>query len=139
MAGPARRLEPLIRAINRRDLAALAACFAPEFVSDTPAHPDRSFRGREQGGRNWARIFAAVPDLRATLVRAALDGGHLWAEWGWAGTRADGNTFAMRGVTIFGLDEEQFTSVQFYMEPVQFGGPGPDAAVPQVLGSTATA
>lgn len=138
LIGPAMRLEPLIRAINGHDLDALAACFAPEFVSETPAHPDRSFRGREQVRHNWTQIFAAVHDLRATLVRAALNGGHLWAEWDWTGTRADGLAFAMRGVTIFGLDEVQFTSVRFYMEPVQFGGPGPDAAVRQVVGSGAT-
>ena len=80
LARPALRLEALIRAIKRHDLAALVACFAPDFVSETPAHADRGFRGREQVRMNWAQIFAAVPDLRAVLVRCALDGEHLWAE-----------------------------------------------------------
>ncbi len=138
LASPALRLAALIRAINQHDLAALVACFAPDFVSETPAHPDRSFRGREQVRKNWAQIFAAVPDLHAVLVRCALDGEHLWAEWDWTGTRPDGTAFAMRGVTILGLREDRFISVRFYMEPVQLGGPGPDAAVQQVVGSAAS-
>ncbi len=137
-ADPAPRLEALIQATNQHDLAALVACFAPDFVSETPAHPYRGFRGREQVQKNWAQIFAAVPDLHAVLVRCALDGEHLWAEWDWTGTRPDGTAFAMRGVTILGLREDRFISVRFYMEPVQLGGPGPDAAVQQVVASAAS-
>jgi ketosteroid isomerase-like protein len=136
---PATRLESFIRAINQHDLDALLACFAPEFVSETPAHPDRSFRGREQVRTNWTQIFAAVPDLHAILVRCAVDGERVWAEWDWTGTRADGSDFAMRGVTILSVHEDRFTSVRFYMEPVQRGGPGPDAAIRQVVGSAASA
>lgn len=137
-AAPTPRLEALLRAINQHDLAALVACFAPEFVSETPAHPDRSFHGREQVRTNWAQLFAAVPDLHAVLVRSVFDGEHLWAEWDWTGTRADGTDFAMRGVTILGVREGPFISARFYMEPVQLAGPGPDAAVQQILGSAAT-
>ncbi len=134
MADPVMQLESLIQAINQHDLEALVACFALDFVSDTPAHPERSFRGREQVRKNWTQIFAAVPDLHAVLVRSAVDGEHCWAEWDWTGTRADGTDFVMRGVTILGMHENRFTSVRFYMEPVQFSGPGPDAAVRQVVG-----
>ena len=35
-------------AVNRHDLDAMVGCFAVDFVNETPAHPARSFRGRDQ-------------------------------------------------------------------------------------------
>jgi hypothetical protein len=45
VAGVLARLE---RATNAHDVNALVACFAPDYRNDTPAHPKRSFTGREQ-------------------------------------------------------------------------------------------
>lgn len=53
MDGPAETIERLLQATNGRDLDALVACFAEDYVNDTPAHPARGFRGSAQVRRNW--------------------------------------------------------------------------------------
>ena len=62
----------LQRATNDHDLAALTACFAEDYVNETPVHPTRGFTGRAQVRRNWGRILAAVPDLRSTMVSSVV-------------------------------------------------------------------
>ncbi len=60
----------------------LAACFAPDYRSEFPAHPDRASPGHEQLRWNRAQIFGGVPDLAATLVDYAVPGDTTW----WCGT-----------------------------------------------------
>jgi ketosteroid isomerase-like protein len=122
-------IERLGDAINRHDLDALAACFAPDYASEFPAHPDRAFRGHEQVRKNWTQIFRGVPDIAATLLRSAVEGDTAWAEWDWRGTRADGAPFAMCGVTIVGIAHDRITWARMYMEPVEMSGAGSDAAI----------
>jgi ketosteroid isomerase-like protein len=122
-------LAQLVRATNAHDLDALVACFAPDYQNVTPAHPERSFTGREQVRRNWEQIFAAIPDVTATVVRSAVDGDEAWSEWEHRGTRRDGSAHLMRGVVIFGVGNGLLTWARFYVEPVQEGGGNVDAAV----------
>src|SRR4051794_31572823 len=98
-------LERLHAAFNARDIEAFLACFADDYDSEQPAHPDRAFRGREQVRENWSAIFAGVPDFSADLVRSAQpEGGtELWSEWRWRGTHADGSALDMAGVIVFGV------------------------------------
>ena len=109
-------------------------CFAPDFVNETPAHPSRSFRGRDQVRRNWAQIFAAVPNLEADMVDSAIRGDTVWTEWEMRGTRLDGAPHLMRGVSIFKVAGDEFTSVRFYLEPVEQAGADIDAALRSALG-----
>lgn len=125
-AGVLARLE---RATNARDMNALVACFAPDYRNDTPAHPERSFTGREQVSRNWEQIFAAIPDLTATVLRSAVNGNEIWSEWEHRGTRRDGSAHVMRGVVIFGVADGLLCWARFYLEAVQEGGGNVDAAV----------
>src|SRR4051812_38325708 len=111
-------VQRLRQAINDHDLDAIAACFAAHYRNDTPAHPARSFTGRDQVRRNWTQILAAVPDLSAELVASHADGRTVWAEWDWSGTRADGTPLHMRGVTVLGVDADTVEWARFYMEPV---------------------
>ena len=127
----ARRLH---EALNRHDLEALAGCFAQDFVNETPVHPARSFEGREQVRKNWAQIFAGVPDIEADVVRSSVDGNAVWTEWEMRGTRRDGVRHLMRGVSIFEMGASQFSSVRFYLEPVEEGGFGVDGAVKRAVG-----
>jgi ketosteroid isomerase-like protein len=136
--GPLSVIERLGDAINQHDLDALTACFAPDYASEFPAHPDRAFRGHEQMRKNWVRIFGSVPDIAATLLRAASEGDTAWGEWEWRGTRADGAPFAMRGVTIVGVRHDLVTWARMYMEPVETGGAGSDAAVRRSMGGRET-
>ena len=39
-------LQRLLVALNAHDLDALVACFADDYVNETPAHPRRGFRGQ---------------------------------------------------------------------------------------------
>jgi ketosteroid isomerase-like protein len=124
----------LREAVNRHDLESLAGCFAQDFLNETPIHPARSFQGREQVRKNWAQIFAGVPDIEADILRSSVDGASAWTEWEMRGTRRDGARHLMRGVSIFGIGGDQFTSVRFYLEPVEDGGAAVDAAVRKAVG-----
>jgi ketosteroid isomerase-like protein len=127
-------LDRLRSAVNNHDLQAMTGCFAADFNNETPAHPSRSFRGRDQVRKNWEQIFAAVPNLEAVLVASATNGETVWAEWEMRGTRLDGMSHLMRGVAIFSLGDEMFSSVRFYLEPVELDGVGVDGAVQKALG-----
>jgi ketosteroid isomerase-like protein len=131
-AGVLARLE---RAANAHDVNALVACFAPDYRNDTPAHPERSFAGREQVRRNWEQIFAAIPDLTARVLGSVVDGDEVWSEWEHRGTRRDGSAHVMRGVVVFGVAGGLLAWARFYLEPVQEGGENVDAAVRKQVGT----
>jgi ketosteroid isomerase-like protein len=125
-------LERLRVAVNGHDLEAVVACFTDDYVNETPAHPARGFAGRDQVRTNWERIFAGVPDVAATIVRAAVDGEVVWSEWELTGTRVDGVPQTLRGVNVFGVRGDQFGWARFYLEPVDIGDDGVDAAVGRI-------
>jgi ketosteroid isomerase-like protein len=127
-ASPLALQERLTEAVNRHDLEALAACFAPDYRSEQPLHPDRAFVGREQVRKNWSRIFEDVPDMQAEVIRATSDDETVWAEWRWSGTRLDGEQVDIRGVTIMGVEDDHIVWGCLYMVPVQGEGRGIDAA-----------
>jgi ketosteroid isomerase-like protein len=127
-------IERLKDAVNRHDLESLAGCFAQDFLNETPVHPARSFQGREQVRKNWAQIFAGVPDIEADILGSSVDGVSAWTEWEMRGARRDGVRHLMRGVSIFGIGDDRFTSVRFYLEPVEDGGAAVDAAVRKAVG-----
>ena len=137
--GPAAVVERLLQAINAHDLEAMVACFADDFVNEWPAYPQRGFRGHQQIRRNWAQIFAGVPELRARVPRMVVDGDTVWTEWDISGTRRDGATVLMRGVAIFGVAQDRLASVQFYLEPVNQTGGDANTFNRRVMGTTADA
>ena len=122
-------IDRIAAAINEHDLDALTECFDDKVESEHPAHPARSFTGRDQIRKNWTQILQGVPDLRAHLVRAASDGHIAWAEWEWTGRRRDGTPHQHRGVTVLGISGGRASWVRLYMEPVEQGGAPIDAAV----------
>jgi ketosteroid isomerase-like protein len=112
-------LERLRTAQNQHDLDAFLACFAPDYRSEQAAHPDRAFGGREQVQKNWGTIFGSVLDFQSELLHSAAEGDTLWAEWRWYGTRTDGTRLDLRGVTLFGIQDDLIVWGRLYMEPVQ--------------------
>ena len=116
-------------ATNAHDIDAFVACFAEDYDSVQPAHPDRAFRGRDQVRANWSAIFTSVPDFAASVIRADTVGDIVWSEWRWEGTGADGGRLDMAGVIIFGIREELIAWARLYIEPVEQAGAGIDAAV----------
>ena len=116
---PLQVIERLAKASSEHDLDAIVGCFAPDYVNETPAHPLRGFRGREQVRRNWAQILAGVPDLQARVVAVATDGDTVWSEWLMSGTRRDGVAHEMRGVNIFQVTDGLIQAARFYLELVE--------------------
>jgi hypothetical protein len=129
MDGPQDLVDRLVRATNAHDIDALVACFARDYVNETPAHPERGFTGREQVRTNWEQIFAFVPDVRAEVIRRAVDGETAWTEWEMTGTRGDGSAHCMRGVIVFGVRDGAAQWARFYLEPLDEGATTVDAAV----------
>ncbi len=119
----------LVQATNDHDVDAVAACFAENYENETPVHPGRSFRGREQVRQNWEQIFAFVPDLRVEVTRSTIDGETAWTEWEMTGTRRDGTAHQMRGIVLFGVREGVAQWARFYLEPVDLAGGTVDEAV----------
>jgi ketosteroid isomerase-like protein len=122
-------VDRLVRAVNDHDLEALVACFAEDYENETPAHPARGFRGREQVRRNWGQMFAFVADLRAEVKRMAIEGDTAWSEWEMTGTRRDGTAHHLRGVVIFEVEERVARWARFYLEPVDLAAGTVDDAV----------
>ena len=125
-------LDRLRQAVDGHDLDGVVDCFSPTYENETPAHPGRGFAGHEQVRTNWSRIFAGIPDIRMEVVATALNGDEIWAELLLAGTRVDGVPQAMRGVIIFRGAGGTFDHARFYLEPVDSGADGVNAAVGRV-------
>jgi ketosteroid isomerase-like protein len=114
-------IDQLVRATNQHDIEALTACFAEDYLNETPAHPARGFSGRAQVRRNWEQIFAFVPDIRVEVTRSAVDAETVWTEWEMRGTRRDGKPHWTRGVIVFGVGGGAIRWARFYLEPVDEG------------------
>ncbi len=134
--GAAAVLERLLRAVNEHDLEGMVACFADEYVNETPVHPLRGFTGNEQVRRNWRQIFGGVPDLCADMPRQIVDGDTAWTEWEMSGNRVDGLVFLIRGVVIFRIADDAIASARFYLEPVEETSGDVDVHTIRVAGPT---
>lgn len=135
---PVECIQRLQQAINHHNLEEFTSCFAPDYSSTFPVHPERTFTGHGPMRKNWAQIFTDVPDLHASLLRYALDGETAWAEWEWKGTRRDGEPFFLTGVTLQGVQHGRIVWARLYMEPVQDTGSGVDVAVQQSIAGRTT-
>ena len=123
-------MNRLLAAMNAHDVDAFVACFAPDYRSEQPAHPSRAFEGYDKVRANWTSVFAGVPDFNAELLLSATtDDGVEIGEWRWRGTHADGSPFAMRGVTVMGIEGEQIAWGRLYMEAVEQDGADIDQMV----------
>jgi ketosteroid isomerase-like protein len=129
MDGPRAMVDRLLRATNDHDLDAVVGCFSEDYENETPVHPGRGFRGREQVRRNWEQIFSFVPDLQAEVHRTAIDGDTVWSEWEMTGTRRDGTVHCMRGTVIFSVRDGVAYWARFYLEPVDLSESTVDDAV----------
>jgi ketosteroid isomerase-like protein len=114
--------ERLRQATNAHDLEAHLACFHDDYRSEQPAHPARTFTGREQVRENWTTLYESIPDFRAELLRLAVVGDEEWGEWIWQGTKADGTPLAERGVTIMGIRDGRIAWGRLYLEETEREG-----------------
>jgi ketosteroid isomerase-like protein len=114
--------ERLRQAMNAHDLEAHVACFREDYRSEQPAHPARTFTGREQVRENWSKLYESIPDFRAELLRFAVVGDTEWGEWIWRGTKEDGTPLEERGVTIMGIRGGQIAWGRLYLEETEREG-----------------
>ena len=135
--------DRLVAATNAHDLDALVACFGDDYVLTNPAHPGRGFAGNAQVRRNWATIFAGVPDLvctvhgRAESVAADDPGTTVaWLEMAMTGTRRDGAPHELVGVMVFGVRDDLIVTGRFFIEPVDHSPVDADAAVRSAVAAT---
>jgi hypothetical protein len=126
--------ERLVAAQNAHDIDAFVSCFATDYSSEQPAHPDRAFVGSDQVRRNWTAMFAGVPDFSAKLVDSASEGATAWGEFVWRGTKTDGSPLNARGVIIGTVRAGRLTAARLYMEDVEETGRGIEAAVQGLTG-----
>jgi ketosteroid isomerase-like protein len=124
----------LAAAMNAHDIDAFVSLFAADYYSQQPAHPDRAFAGRDQVRANWSAVFAGVPDFHAELLATAVEADKLWSEWRWRGTHEDGKPLDMAGVMVCGVSDGKLAWARLYVEPVESGGKGIDAAVREMSG-----
>ena len=137
MQRPTEVLERLCNAMNQHDLEGFVACFDPDYQSEQPAHPGRGFAGRDQVRKNWATMFEGMPDFHAELLGWAERGDVVWAEWRWRGTRRDGVTLDMRGVTVFGVRDGRIAWGRLYMEESEVAGANIDETVQRIAAGRA--
>ncbi|MEO6570292.1 MAG: nuclear transport factor 2 family protein [Ilumatobacteraceae bacterium] len=78
---------------------------------------------------NWSQIFRFVPDIRAEIVRSAIDGETAWTEWEMTGTRPDGSEHHMCGVIVFEVADAMINAARLYLEPVDVDSGDVAAAV----------
>lgn len=127
--------QRLLEAMNSHDIDAFVDCFAEDYRSEQPAHPDRAFGGRGQVRTNWTAIFADVPDVQGELLRAVAAGNEEWSEWHIHGTRRDGSPMEMRGVIVNGIRDGKISWARLYLELVERQGAGITAAVQRITGA----
>jgi ketosteroid isomerase-like protein len=120
-------------AANSHDIDRVVECFTEDYLNESPVHPARGFRGREQVRRNWTQIFATVPDITTKVLRSHQVGDLVWSEWEMQGTRLDGAQHLMRGVMLFTVQDDRASAVRFYLELVDQADVDTDQAVRELL------
>ena len=126
--------ERLLEAMNAHDLEAQLGLFNEDYRSEQPAHPARTFSGREQVRDNWSKLYESILDFRAELLRLAVVGEEEWAEWIWRGTKEDGTPLESRGVTIMGIRDGQITWGRLYLEETEREGADINETVRRIAG-----
>lgn len=58
---PSAVIDRLVTAVNHHDLDGLVDCFGDDYLNETPVHPQRGFRGSEQGAEIGPRSSPPCP------------------------------------------------------------------------------
>jgi ketosteroid isomerase-like protein len=115
-------LERMRAALDAHDLDTFVGFFREDYVGERPRHPGTPMSSREDVRRNWEEVISDVPDLRVDVPAAIEDGNTIWSEWRAYGTARSGATLELRGVIIFGIQDDQVAWSRMYMEPVEHEG-----------------
>ncbi|GAC1374467.1 MAG: hypothetical protein NVS2B15_18530 [Pseudarthrobacter sp.] len=128
MSDPAGSYNPVelvrrwVNALSEHDLDGAADCFAENYTDEAPARRGEEVRGREEVRRNFERLFAELPDLRAEALGTAINGSQVWLEWRMYGNRQDGTTMEFVGVNVFEVVNGRIRKGRIYTELVRDAG-----------------
>ena len=111
--------ERMIQALNRHDLEAMVACYAPDYRSEQPFHPERNFVGPAGVRKNWSFFFTTMPDYQVEVLNEVVEGDTVWAELHFHGTQVDGTKQSTRGVTLLGIQADLISWARLYIEEVK--------------------
>jgi ketosteroid isomerase-like protein len=134
VADPRTVIERLTAAQNAHDLEAMLDCFEPDYRSEQPLFPSRTFQGVDQVRANWSALLAVIRDFRAEIVRSAVEAGTVFGELHWTGTKADGTRLDERGVIIAGIRGERIAWARLYVDEVAPESADIDAVVRDMAG-----
>src|SRR5260370_42351210 len=99
-SSPKSVFERMIQAANRHDLDAMVACFAPDFRSEQPLHPERDFTGQAGVRKNWSFFFTTVPDIQVDILNEVEEGDTVWAELHTHGMQIYGINHTLKVVSL---------------------------------------
>lgn len=119
---PADLVRRWVSALSEHDVDEAADCFAESYFDQAPARRGEEVHGREEVRRNFERVFAELPDLRAEALGIAINGHQVWLEWRMYGTRRDGTTMEFAGVNVFEVIGGRFGTGRIYTELVRDAG-----------------
>jgi len=109
-------------ALDAHDLDTFDGFFRDDYVCERPRHPGSPMSSREDVRRNWTEVLGDVPDLHFEVPAAVADGNTIWSEWRMYGTARSGAMLEIRGVIIFGIQDDQVAWSRMYLEPVEHEG-----------------
>jgi ketosteroid isomerase-like protein len=115
-------LERMRAALDAHDLDTFVDFFREDYVGERPRHPGSPMSTREDVRTNWAEVISDVPDLHVEVLAAVEDGNTIWSEWRAYGTARSGAMLELRGVIIFGVQDDQVAWSRMYLEPVEQEG-----------------
>ncbi len=135
MGDPRAVMDRLTAAQNAHDLEGMLGCIHADYRSEQPLFPSRNFQGIAQVRANWSALLKAVRDLRAEIVRSAVDGDTVFVEIHWTGTKEDGTALDERGVIIAGIRDERIAWARLYVDEVELEGADIDVVVRRMAGT----
>ncbi len=106
-------------AINRHDVEGVVGCFAPNYQSEQPFHPERAFTGSDVVRKNYEFLFTNIPDIHGDILNLVVDGENVWIEQHLQGTKLDGTRFILKGVILAVVQSGVISSARLYMEQIQ--------------------
>lgn len=111
-------IDRLRDAINSGDPARVADCFTDDYRAEVPHHPDQSFVGSERVLTNWTAIFNTTPHLTAEVLRTAVSGAEIWAEWKMSGVTTAGDSVTFAGPAVVTIRGDRINWSRFYLDRV---------------------
>src|SRR3954447_5476948 len=103
MSDPQAVMDRVTAAQTAPDLEAMLACFREDYRSEQPLFPARTFVGVDQVRANWSALLDAIADFHAEVLRSATQDDVVFMEIRWTGTKANGTSLDVRGVTVMGV------------------------------------